>query len=78
MKKLLEDIRIKSGINQIEAEQALGVILGLLSAGLPSPIMGRIGGALSQNGLSKELGNASKQSQYKAQCGGKRTEERYD
>ena len=58
MKRLLEDIRLASGINQMEAEQALGVVLGLLSARLPSPVMGRIRDALSQNGTSKELENA--------------------
>jgi hypothetical protein len=60
MKRLLEDIRLASGINQMEAEQALGVVLGFLSARLPSPVMGRIRDAFSQNGLSKELENASK------------------
>jgi hypothetical protein len=60
MKRLLEDIRLASGINQMEAEQALGVVLGFLSARLPSPVMGRIRDALSQNGLSKELENAGK------------------
>ena len=60
MKTLLEDIRLASGINQMEAEQALGVVLGFLSARLPSPVMGRIRDALAQNGLSKELCNAGK------------------
>ena len=60
MKTLLEDIRQASGINQLEAEQALGVVLSFLSARLPSPIMGRIRDALSQNGTAKELENANK------------------
>jgi hypothetical protein len=60
MKRLLEDIRLASGINQMEAEQALGVVLGFLSARLPSPVMGRIRDALSQNGTAKELENADK------------------
>jgi hypothetical protein len=58
MKRLLEDIRLASGINQVEAEQALGVILGFLSARLPSPVMGRVREALSQNCTAKELENA--------------------
>ena len=61
MKRLLEDIRLASGINQMGAEQALGVVLGFLSARLPSPVMGRIRDALSQNGTAKELENAGKQ-----------------
>ena len=60
MKRLLEDIRLASGISQMEAEQALGVVLGFLSARLPSPVMGRIRDALSQNGTAKELENAVK------------------
>ena len=60
MKTLLEDIRQASGISQMEAEQALGVVLGFLSARLPSPVMGRIRDALSQNGTAKELENANK------------------
>ncbi len=60
MKTLLKDIRQASGINQMEAEQALGVVLSFLSARLPSPIMGRIHDALSQNSIVKELENANK------------------
>jgi hypothetical protein len=60
MKTLLENIRQASGINQMEAEQALGAVLSFLSARLPSPVMGRIRDALSQNGTAKELDNASK------------------
>ena len=60
MKALIEDIRLASGISQMEAEQALGVILGFLSARLPSPVMGRIHDALAQNSSSKELCNAGK------------------
>jgi hypothetical protein len=60
MKALLENIRETSGINQMEAEQALGAVLSFLSARLPSPVMGRIREALSQNGTTKELDNANK------------------
>ena len=60
MKTLLENIRGASGIDQIEAEQALGVFLSFLSARLPSPIMGRIRDALSESDPAKELGNANK------------------
>lgn len=60
MKTLLEDIRQASGINQMEAEQALGAVLSFLSARLPSPVMGRIREAISQNGTAKELANANK------------------
>lgn len=60
MKALLENIRRASGINQMEAEQALGAVLSFLSARLPSPVMGRIRDALSQNGTAKELDNADK------------------
>ena len=60
MKTLLENIRQASGINQMEAEQALGAVLSFLSARLPSPVMGRIRDALSQNGTAKELDNANK------------------
>ena len=60
MKTLLEDIRQASGINQMEAEQALGAVLSFLSARLPSPVMGRIREAISQNGTAKELDNANK------------------
>jgi hypothetical protein len=60
MKTLLEDIRGASGIDQIEAEQALGVVLSFLSARLPSPIMEHIRDALSESGSAKELGNAHK------------------
>ena len=60
MKTLLENIRGASGIDQMEAEQALGVVLSFLSARLPSPIMGRIRDALSESGAAKELGNAHK------------------
>ncbi len=59
MKTLLKDIRQASGISQMEAEQALGVVLSFLSARLPSPIMGRIRDALSQNGTAKELENVN-------------------
>ena len=58
MKTLLKDIRGASGIDQIEAEQALGAVLEFLSARLPSPVMGRIRDALSESGPTKELGNA--------------------
>lgn len=60
MKTLLENIRQASGINQMEAEQALGAVLSFLSARLPSPVMGRIRDALSENGTAKELDNANK------------------
>lgn len=60
MKTLLKDIRGASGIEQIEAEQALGVVFGFLSSRLPSPIMGRIRDALSESDPAKELGNANK------------------
>ena len=59
MKTLLEDIRLASGINQLEAERALGTVLGFMSARLPSPIMGRIYSALSEDIDSKRLGNAA-------------------
>jgi hypothetical protein len=60
MKTLLENIRQASGISQMEAEQALGAVLSFLSARLPSPVMGRIRDALSQNDTAKELDNANK------------------
>jgi hypothetical protein len=60
MKTLLENIRRATGIDQIQAEQALGAVLSFLSARLPSPVMGRIRDALSQNGTTKELDNADK------------------
>jgi hypothetical protein len=59
MKILLEDIRLASGINQLEAERALGTVLGFLSSRLPSPVIGRIYGALSEDTESKRLGNAA-------------------
>ncbi len=58
MKTLVNDIRGASGIEQIEAEQALGAVLEFLSARLPSPVMGRIRDAMFENGPTKELGNA--------------------
>jgi hypothetical protein len=60
MKTLLEDIRSASGVDEMKAEQALGAVLGFLSARLPSPIMGRIKEALSLRGDGKELGNTNK------------------
>ena len=42
LKILLRDMCQVSGIKQVEAEQALEVMIGFLSARLPSPIMGRI------------------------------------
>jgi hypothetical protein len=60
MKTLLEKIRLASGINQMEAEQALGAVLRFLSARLPSPVMGRIRDALSQTGTAKDVDNANK------------------
>ena len=58
MKVLLEDIRLASGIDQREAEQALEVVLGFLSARLPSPVMGRIRDVLFESAGSRGLGNA--------------------
>ncbi|MEP7173748.1 MAG: hypothetical protein ABI705_09700 [Aestuariivirga sp.] len=58
MKTLVSDIRGASGIEQIEAEQALGAVFEFLSARLPSPVMGRIRDAISDYGPTKELGNA--------------------
>jgi hypothetical protein len=42
LKILLHDMCRVSGINQVEAERALEVMIGFLSARLPSPVMGRI------------------------------------
>jgi hypothetical protein len=58
MNTLIEDMRAASGIDQREAEQALGAVLCFLSARLSSPIMGRIRDALSQDTSLKQLGNA--------------------
>jgi hypothetical protein len=60
MESLLKDIRACSGISQSEAEQALGAMIGFLAARLPSPVMGRIREALSQNLDVKESGNVHK------------------
>lgn len=65
MKLLIEDIRYSSGINQIQAELALGAVLIYLAARLPSPIMGRIREVLpldrkaeEHESSTNELGNA--------------------
>jgi hypothetical protein len=54
---LIEDIRLASGINQLEAEQAAGAVISFLSARLPSPVMGRIHNVLFENVRAKGLGN---------------------
>jgi hypothetical protein len=54
---LIEDIRLASGINQLQAEQAAGAIISFLSARLPSPIMGRIHDVLFEDTRAKRLGN---------------------
>lgn len=54
---LIEDIRLASGINQLEAEQAAGAVISFLSARLPSPVMGRIHDVLFHDTYKKGLGN---------------------
>lgn len=58
MNTLLEDIRNASGVDEMKAEQALGAVLEFFSARLPSPVMGRIREALSQNKKQSGLGNS--------------------
>ena len=59
MKMLREDIRLAIGINHLEAERALEAMLGFLGARLPSPVLGRIHGALFYFISSRGLGNAN-------------------
>ena len=67
MRTLVDDIRDTSGINQTQAEIALGVVLEYFAASLPSPIMGRIREALQSNSTAQhvetpklELSNAAR------------------
>ena len=58
MKILLEDIRLASGINDVEADWALEAVPGFLGARLPSPVMGRTHGAQFCKSGPERLGNA--------------------
>lgn len=58
MNMLIENITKASGIDSIKAELALAAMLVFLGSRLPSPIMGRIKEALSNETEAKDLGNA--------------------
>ena len=62
MKNLIEEIRSRSGISQIQAELALGAMLSFLAARLPSPIMGRIKEAIAHNQYREEQGPSIRKS----------------
>jgi hypothetical protein len=59
LKILLRDMCQVSGIKQAEAERALEVMIGFLSARLPSPIMGRIHDVLFEDRGMKGPGDAN-------------------
>jgi hypothetical protein len=58
MNMLLENIQKASGVDQVEAELAVGAMLGFLGARLPSPVMGRIKEALLNGTETDDLGKS--------------------
>ncbi len=49
MKTILDEIQALTGASRPQAERAVQVVLGFLGARLPSPVMGRIREALSED-----------------------------
>jgi hypothetical protein len=56
MKTLIDDIQSASGLDRLEAERILAVLLRYLAARLPSPVMGRIRLALGDVEETADVG----------------------